>query len=333
MNPSVFPWQIEQWERLLAARAANRFPHALLLAGPAGVGKRAFAQRLARTLLCQSESDCVPCGECAGCRQHAAETHPDHFWVGPPEEGKSIPVDTVRQAIERLALSGRGTKVALIDAADTMTTSAANSLLKTLEEPAGDAVLLLVSDRAGRLPATIRSRCQRVVFGIPAPSQALQWLCEQGVDPADIWLRRAGGAPLRAQTLAQSEDAVNVGAAGEELLTTLEQARVPAAATGERDRTQMAAQMTALIAVVQDLIMLSLMPERERLHRPDQRERMMPLAARLDARRLFDYLDGLYRSVPGASDSLRSDIQYQGLLADAAEIARDTARASQRGAR
>lgn len=325
MNAPVLPWQTDAWERLRVARTAGRFPHALLLAGPEGVGKRAFADLLARALLCEEPYGAAPCGECAACRHHAAGTHPDYLWLGPPEAGKSIPVDGVRDAIARLSLAGRGIKVALIDSADAMTTSAANSLLKTLEEPAGDTALLLISDRAGRLPATMRSRCQRVVFGMPPSGQALQWLSQQGVEAAAEWLRRAGGAPLRAQAMANDQVTADAGTAGTDLLTALESGRVPAEATGAGDRSAMVAQVTTLIATVEDLIRLRLLPEAERdqrLNRPEQRERMQALAGRLDARRLFDYLDELYRSMPTAGDSLRSDIQYQGLLADAVAIAR-----------
>ncbi len=332
MVEAVLPWQSGAWERLRAARAAGRFPHALLLAGPAGVGKRSFARRLARTLLCQSAAN-APCDECAACRQYQAGTHPDHLSLGPAEDGKSIPVDAVRDVVERLALAGRGTKVAQIDSADAMTTSAANSLLKTLEEPSGEAALLLISDRAGRLPATIRSRCQRVALTMPPQEQALQWLSEQGVEPAADWLRRAGGAPLRAQAMAHEGGNGDAGSTGEELLIALESGRVPAEAGAAGDRSALAAQIGTLAATVEDLIRLSLQPAGEHrwLNRPEERERMQALAPRMDARRLFHYLDGLYRSMPAAGDALRSDIQYRGLLADAAEIAR--ASASSRGGR
>lgn len=325
VSVDAYPWHSELWARLHALRTAGRLPHALLFAGPAGIGKRAFARRLGRMLLCTAGPERAPCGECASCRQYDAATHPDYTVLSPPEPGKSIPVEAVRDFTTRLGLAGQGAKVALIDTAESMTNSAANSLLKTLEEPPGDAVLLLVSDRSGRLPATVRSRCQRFAFALPAHDVAQQWLAEQGIDSSQHWLARAGGAPLTALALACGEAEGDDEAAADALLTTLEQGRVPLSARGD-DRAPLGPRVTALIATVEDLIRLLLMPPDTRLRHPEQRERMATLAPRLDARGLFHYLDALYRSMPAAGDSLRPDIQYQGLLADAAEIARPAER-------
>ncbi len=321
MSADTYPWHADLWARLHTLRTAGRLPHALLFAGPAGVGKRAFARRLSRMLLCAAALDQAPCGECAACRQYDAATHPDYTALGPPEPGKSIPVEAVRDFTERLALTGQGAKVSLVDTAEAMTTSAANSLLKTLEEPPGDAVLLLVSDRSGRLPATVRSRCQRFAFALPAKEVAQHWVAGEGVESPQQWLARAGGAPLTALALASGEAEGDDEAAADALLTTLEHGRVPLAARGD-DRASLGPRVTALIATVEDLIRLLLISPDAALRHPEQRARMVALAEQLDARRLFDYLDGLYRSMPAAGDSLRADIQYQGLLADAAEIAR-----------
>lgn len=325
MSSAAYPWHADLWGRLHALRGAGRLPHALLFAGPAGIGKRAFARRLSQMLVCTAGTERAPCGECAACRQYEAGTHPDCTALSPPEPGKSIPVEAVRDFIGRLSLAGRGAKVALVDTAESMTSSAANSLLKTLEEPPGDAVLLLVSDRSGQLPATVRSRCQRFVFALPASDVARQWLAEQGVESPEHWLARAADAPLTALALASGEAEGNDETAAEALLTTLEQGRVPLTARAD-DRAPLGPRVTALIATVEDLIRLALMPAGARLRHPEQGERMAALTPRLDARELFDYLDALYRSMPAAGDSLRPDIQYQGLLADAAQIARPAAR-------
>lgn len=325
MTVPAYPWHADLWGRLHGLRGAGRLPHALLFAGPVGIGKRAFARRLSQMLICTAGVERAPCGECAACRQYEAGTHPDCTALSPPEPGKSIPVEAVRDFIERLNLSGQGAKVALIDTAEAMTTSAANSLLKTLEEPPGDAVMLLVSDRSGRLPATVRSRCQRFAFALPADDIARPWLVEQGIDAPEQWLARAAGAPLTALALARGEAEGDDDSAAEALLTTLEQGRVPLAARGD-DRAPLGPRVTALIATVEDLIRLVLMPSGARLRHPEKGERMAALTPRLDARALFDYLDALYRSMPAAGDSLRPDIQYQGLLADAAQIARPAAR-------
>lgn len=322
MSGPAYPWQAEVWARLQQARELERLPHALLLVGPAGIGKRGFARHLSQALVCAAGPAQSPCGQCPACRQYAAGTYPDSLAIAPPEPGKSIPVDGIREMTERLGLSGQGTKVARFDSAEAMTTSAANSLLKTLEEPPGDAVLLLVSDRPGRLPATVRSRCQRVAFGLPPADQARQWLVEQGIADAERWLARAGGAPLLAQALAAEEGDSTEADAAEALLTTLERGRVPVGVTADNDSAAMAARVAMLISTVEDLIRLRLAEGAARVRHPEYHDRLAALAPRLDARMLFDYLDGLYRSMPAAGDSLRPSIQYQGLLADAAAIAR-----------
>ena len=173
----------------------GRTPHAVLLAGPAGVGKRAAAAWMACGRLGIGEQPALP--------QFPVERpeHADLHWLEPPEDRQGILIEQVRELVTNLQLTsyeGRG-KVAVIEPANTMTTSAANSLLKTLEEPPGDALLILVADRIGRLPATVFSRCQRIDFAPPGESEGLEWL--DRLQPGARWaeaLRVAGNAPLAA---------------------------------------------------------------------------------------------------------------------------------------
>ena len=197
------PWHAEPWAQMQSRLAAGRMPHALLLAGPAGLGKRAFAERLARRLLCTAPTvDGEACGHCRGCVLYAAGTHPDLLRVGLDlnREGKprsEIVIDQVRRLCDRLVLSSQfgSWKVALLDPADALNAAAANALLKTLEEPTRDALLLLLADAPSRLPATIRSRCQRLSFRVPARADAQAWLVAQGVAQAPDALAAAGGNP------------------------------------------------------------------------------------------------------------------------------------------
>ena len=188
-------------------RSADRLPHALLLRGPAGVGKQRFAERLAAELLCTDGSDEV-CGECKNCKLLAAGSHPDFYRVSPAEEGKSIGIEQIRALIASLNLTTSvGTlKLGIISPAERMTVSAANSLLKTLEEPPGSALLVLVSGLSDILPATVRSRCQTLLFPAVHTPQTIDWLRSRLDDQqaADTLLSATNGQPLTALQWAET---------------------------------------------------------------------------------------------------------------------------------
>ena len=209
-DAAPLPWHRSLSHDLLARRA--RWPHAMLIAGPAGIGKGALARFLARALLCESPAAAGgPCGACPSCRYEAAGQHPDLRIVEPIEIEDDVPkpvewivVDRIRAMAHWAELTSHrgGAKVALIDPAERMHPSAANALLKTLEEPPADTYFLLVSHSPGRLPATIASRCQRVAAPRPGVDEGRAWLVAQGVEDADRALAQARFAPLRAGALA-----------------------------------------------------------------------------------------------------------------------------------
>lgn len=206
MMRAPFPWQADQWRQLQQAHAAGRMPHALLLHGNVGLGKHAFATALAQWLLCRSPGE-TACGECNACRQFAAGSSPDFVTVAPLEDKKTISVEQVRELIDTLSLTSHagGFRAAVVAPADVMTPSAANALLKTLEEPPGKTVLMLVSARPARLPATVRSRCRLIRFAPPPAASALDWLRAQGgldARAANEALSASHGSPVRALALA-----------------------------------------------------------------------------------------------------------------------------------
>jgi DNA polymerase III subunit delta' len=204
------PWHAEHWTRLQARRQRDALPHALLMCGMAGLGKRAFAQRFMQGLLCQQPVDGDACGRCRSCLLFVAGTHPDVISLsfGLRKDGvqrSEIVVDQIRELSSRLAMSSQfgGWQVACIDPADAMNAAAANALLKTLEEPSAQTMLILLADTPWRLPQTIRSRCQRIEFHLPAEAQALTWLQAEGVHHAAAALHAAGGNPGLARAWTQ----------------------------------------------------------------------------------------------------------------------------------
>ncbi|GLQ87008.1 DNA polymerase III subunit delta' [Dyella flagellata] len=207
---SIPSWHVEHWARLQARRQRDALPHALLLCGPQGLGKRDFLRRFVRGLLCQHPHEGDACGTCRSCLLFDAGTHPDYVALsyGLRKDGvqrQDIVVDQIRELSARLATASQfgGWQIASIDPADAMNHAAANALLKTLEEPATQTMLVLVADAPWRMPATIRSRCQRIDFQLPKQEVSLAWLQEAGVRDAEVALAAASGNPGLARLWAE----------------------------------------------------------------------------------------------------------------------------------
>lgn len=198
------PWQQQAYDQAIAVLDAGRLTHALLICGPADLGKRALAEALAQRLLCRTPANGRACGSCKSCSLLAAGTHPDRYeeTLEPNEKGdlrSEIAVSQIRRLGERLTLTPQigQMQVALVHPAEAMNRNAFNALLKTLEEPPPGRHLILVSDQPARLPATIRSRCQRLELRPPTRDQARAWLQGSGAAPAaiDEALEAAQGNP------------------------------------------------------------------------------------------------------------------------------------------
>jgi DNA polymerase III subunit delta' len=184
--------------------AAGRPHHAYVLAGPEGCGKQLAARAFAAALLCRRGG----CGTCRDCRLALEDRHPNEFLVEP--EGRDIHVDTVRAEVWHPAFRTApeaGRKVFVIREADRLNPAAADVLLKVLEEPPADAIVLLLSARAHELPETVLSRCQLVSFRPLAEDFVVETLVRDGTDPvtAQLASRLAGGNLGRARRLATVE--------------------------------------------------------------------------------------------------------------------------------
>ncbi|MBI3525880.1 MAG: DNA polymerase III subunit delta' [Betaproteobacteria bacterium] len=229
MLENVFEWQKPLWRQLFAD--TGNMPHAMLMAGPEGLGKLAFAQALAARLLCEQRNmadgaDGTACGHCSSCTWLASGNHPDFRLILPDqgedagEEGDEasqaassarkpgagpIRVDQIRALADFVFVGSHrlGSRVAIIAPAEAMNPAAANALLKVLEEPPPDVYFILISSNWRRLIPTIRSRCRSVIFGRPDSLMAEQWLTAKGVKSAAELLRLTGGAPLLAADWAE----------------------------------------------------------------------------------------------------------------------------------
>ena len=230
--PVFLPWQHETAQRWLADR--ERFAHAWLIHGLAGIGKTQFALAAATALLCENPQSGMACGRCAACQWVALGNHPDLRRIRPDAvaalEGddtepvdtggdesattskktlsKEIRIDQLRQLHTwfNTATHRGGYRVAVIYPAESMNAISANALLKVLEEPPANTLFLLVADAPDRLLPTLVSRCRRLPLAVPDKAWCIGWMRTQGVNDPQTWLDAAGGAPLKALKAAQTNE-------------------------------------------------------------------------------------------------------------------------------
>jgi len=211
---TLLPWQMGPWRLLHSANTQNKLHHALLLTGPEGIGLAQFANLLSASLLCHQQGVEFMCGNCKSCILYNVGNHPDIMQLTPEAKEKVIKVDLVRDLIafmQHTSQYGRK-KIAIIDPAESMNRSSANSLLKILEEPPAHTLFILNTHQPGRLPVTIRSRCQRLNFAPSYTDATKSWLKETtGKDEAELaeLLDIAQGAPLRVLQLLE-QDALEI---------------------------------------------------------------------------------------------------------------------------
>ncbi len=205
LRAEALPWLEHAEGRIRRAADAGRLPHSLLILSAPGLGAEHLAAWTIALALCES-TDRRPCGACASCQLLRADSHPDAHVVRIEEDAKQIKIDQIRELIQSLENKSYrgGYKVGLIEGAERLNANGANAFLKTLEEPTQNTMLILTAARSHRLPATIISRCLRLVLRAPPRVAARAWLAAEtgSAQDFDAALELAGGAPLAAAELA-----------------------------------------------------------------------------------------------------------------------------------
>ncbi|MEL7450250.1 MAG: AAA family ATPase [Pseudomonadota bacterium] len=291
-----YSWHATNWQRWRDACESGRVPHALLLHGPAGLGKLSFAHAAAEQVLGLASAAQVSAGAA-----DVNEGHPDFHVVtfeaknAAGDLKTTIGVDQVRAMSQELAVTSHagGTKVGLVYPAEAMTMAAANSLLKTLEEPPGNTLLLLVTSRPASLLATVRSRCQRLEFSVPERKEAEAFMAAAGCS-GDVHrlLDFAGGAPLAALALEKDGFSELDHRLEADLTGIINRSADPVAVAAKWFRLDMALVLHWLDQRVASMIRLAMAgpAANEEGVVP---ETLARLALALPAARLFHYLDRL----------------------------------------
>ena len=338
----IYPWQQSQWQQVNQLISAQRLPHALLLQGNQGLGKTGFAFSLADSLLCKqpaadrsaiegSATGGEACGTCPACQLLSAGTHPDLYHLKPvakpnstsKKPALSIRIENIRDLCEKLNQTSQygGYRIAIIEQADQLTISAANSLLKTLEEPGRDILIILISARSQRLPATIRSRCQLMRFTVPDEKLSLPWIKEnsttqeQQVRPDDkqikVALKRAFGSPLAA--LQQLHDDEH-----NELI-----AEAMTAAISGKNSLDYSAKMAKLVKYqvletmltwVSDVTKIVNCGAEAEIVNDQYRVKLQALANKVNSQRLFRFYDQLNFNIQHSSIALNEQLLWENLL-------------------
>lgn len=328
----LYSWNFDVWQRVFAMR--SRFPHAVLLHGRAGIGKIAFAESLAASLLCEApQVDGLACGQCLSCGWLTQGNHPDFRAITPgdkedkddkTEEGDEageptskakkshIVVDQIRALSEMVGLSShrQGSRIVLLHPAETLNLAAANALLKMLEEPPPDTIFILVSHQSQRLLPTIRSRCHKIAMKMPTIEGARDWLTEHGVKDAIHCLAQAGGSPLLAleanDTIAQADAEVFMRE-----LTKADKADV-FAVSAHWGKAGLLTAVSLLQKWIYDVLSARFY-EIVRYY-PQQVKVLKDISQQIDVRRLLDFQRDLNEARGQTSHPLNAELQLEALM-------------------
>jgi len=323
----IYPWQQTQWQQITQLIQARRLPHAMILLGNQGLGKTDFATSLANAVLCQQPTaDLQACGLCKSCQLLAAGTYPDLYHIQPAAPSnskssnpvKSIRIDDIRDLCDKLSQTSQygGYRVAILEQAEHLTVSAANSLLKTLEEPGENILILLVTARPHRLPVTIRSRCQVLRFSEPEQKLSLEWLQNNNRDNSTTdqllqALKHTHGSPLAALDFLQEIEhhqllsaAMTAGISGKNPLDYADKlTKFPKTRTLE-----------AMLGWVSDLNRLIACGSEAELINEQDRVKLQALAGRVNKQRLFHFYDQLNFNLLNSSISVNEQLLWENLL-------------------
>jgi DNA polymerase-3 subunit delta' len=314
----LYPWHTDNWLVIQRQLRNRRLPHALLLHGSPGLGISHFAQTFARSRLCREpNAEGMACERCQGCRLSAAQSHPDFYQITADDGSQQIKIDQIRAFNEFTFLSRQFApyKIGLISAAETLNQYAANSLLKTLEEPPAETLILLVTHNAARLPATIRSRCQRIDFVPPPRSQSVGWLKDRvnEINP-EVLLPIVHGRPLEALDLVRSGKLQVRQSVFDDLIRLLSDEVSPVSCARRWEKIDIPLLLDWLMTWLLDAVRLHVGADANRLDNPDFYQNLTVLSGRSKLQYLFELYTEMLEFKRVSDSSLNPQLLREDIL-------------------
>jgi len=274
------------------------------------VGKKIFARDFASYILCYAPQNHHACGNCRACHLQQAHSHPDFTRIEPEEGGQFIKIDQIREAMNVIHSTAVVSeyRVILIVPASAMNTQSANALLKTLEEPPPHTLFMLICDQSLRLPATITSRCQKIVFPIPDREMALTWLqsqvSHQDKETLSLALNIAEGAPLQARDFLMNDTMTLRQDLYEGLVKMRARQMDPLLFSTQWEEKNIKILLHFLLIWLQDLLRFQLTQSQAHLTNSDYYTAIHTLAGKLARENLLQYYDTIQKSYAHISSAM-----------------------------
>jgi DNA polymerase-3 subunit delta' len=323
----LLPWQQQNWHHLCHYILQKRIPQALLITGKKGLGKQHLANQFAFSLLCATpQPDGLSCGHCDSCKLLSAETHPDFICLNPEEPGKAITVGQLRSLIAKLTLKPQfeAYRVVVINPAEQMNNAAANAFLKSLEEPTERTIIVLITDKPAKLPATIVSRCQKLAVDTPDEETISSWFKLHNLKLShgniSILFGLAQGAPLLMLEYARDETLKLRNKCFNAWIAIAKQRNHPVIIAEEWYKLPEAPLIFWITSWVIDLIRCFYEVKTEDLYNPDLNEPLQELSQRLELKGIYKLYDLLLNSRQRLGTQINKQLMFEEILIQWSEL-------------